>query len=77
MSSPSHDSGHDPAMARFAIINLVRIAGVACIVLGILIATDRILAGLPDWIAYILIANGLVDAFVIPVILVRKWRTPR
>lgn len=73
MSTPDHD----PAKARFAIINLVRITGVACIVLGILIATDRILAGVPDWIAYILIANGLIDAFVIPVILVRKWRTPR
>ena len=43
----------------------------------VLIATGRILPGLPDWVGYLLIANGLVDIFVIPSILVKKWRTPK
>ncbi|MFC0204284.1 hypothetical protein [Novosphingobium soli] len=67
----------DPAVARFATINAVRIAGVAFVIVGMLMASDRLLAGAPAWVAYLLIANGLVDVFVIPPMLVRKWRTPR
>ncbi|MFC3213990.1 MULTISPECIES: hypothetical protein [Novosphingobium] len=70
-------SERDPAAARFAIINLVRLAGVGFVVLGILVANGRILPDAPDWVAYLLVANGLVDAFVIPAVLVRKWRTPK
>lgn len=67
----------DPAAARFAAINATRIVGVVCVIAGMLVAADRLLAGLPDWIGYVLIANGLVDAFVVPVVLARKWRTPK
>jgi hypothetical protein len=70
-------SERDPAAARFAIINLVRLAGVGFVVLGILVANGRIFPDAPDWVAYLLVANGLVDAFVIPAVLVRKWRTPK
>ena len=55
----------------------MRLAGVAFVVVGMLIASDRILPQVPQWIGYLLIANGLVDVFVIPTILARKWRTPR
>ncbi|MEJ2409478.1 MAG: hypothetical protein P8Y48_09080 [Novosphingobium sp.] len=70
-------SGRDPAAARFAAIQITRLIGVACVTLGIMIATDRLLPDLPNWAGYILIANGLVDVFVIPPILIRKWRTPK
>lgn len=70
-------SQKDPAAGRFAAIQITRLIGVGCVALGILIATDRILPDLPDWAGYILIANGLVDVFVIPPILIRKWRTPK
>lgn len=68
----------DPARARFFTIHAVRIAGVACVVLGMLIATQRasVFGWGPPWFGYLLIANGLVDVFVIPAKLVRKWRTP-
>lgn len=68
---------NDPAAARFAAINAVRITGVACVVAGMLLAADRIFAAAPDWVGYVLIANGLVDALVIPAVLARKWRTPK
>ncbi|GGB97232.1 hypothetical protein GCM10011494_14630 [Novosphingobium endophyticum] len=68
-------SERDPAAARFAIIQAVRLTGVACVIGGMIIATGR--SSLPDWIGYVLLANGLVDVFVIPPILVRKWRTPK
>jgi hypothetical protein len=68
-------SERDPAARRFATIQLVRILGVAFIVGGLLVANGRWPG--PDWLGYVLIANGLVDAFVIPPILIRKWRSPQ
>ena len=70
MSSDSED----PAKRRFFTIQAVRLAGVACVVLGMLIAAQRI--AWPVWLGYLLIANGLIDFFVIPVKLARKWRSP-
>jgi hypothetical protein len=67
----------DPAIARFAAINLVRIGGIACVVVGMLIASGRILPGVPVPIAYAALAVGLFGALVAPALLVRKWRTPK
>jgi hypothetical protein len=67
----------DPAVARFAMINFTRILGVACVIAGLLMANDRLFAGAPKWIAYLLLANGLVDVFVLPVVMARKWRSPK
>jgi ABC-type multidrug transport system permease subunit len=63
--------------ARFAVINMTRISGVGCVILGLLMANGRMFPDWPTWIAYVLIANGLVDVFVLPVLMARKWRTPK
>lgn len=65
----------DPARRRFFTIHAVRLGGVACVVVGMLASNARLQA--PVWVGYPLIAVGLVGVFVIPPILVRKWRTPR
>lgn len=65
----------DPAAARFAIIQAVRLTGVICVIGGMLAATGR--TPLPEWVGYALLANGIVDTFIIPQMLVRKWRTPK
>ena len=67
----------DPARGRFAALNLTRLIGAASVVAGMLIAKGSILPDVPQWVGYVLIANGLVDFFVIPVIMVRRWRTPK
>lgn len=67
----------DPAATRFAIINITRILGVAFVVVGMLMASGRLFAGAPQWIGYLFIANGLIDVFVLPVFMARKWRTPK
>lgn len=64
----------DPARSRFFKIQAVRLAGVACVILGMMIASQRI--EWPEWLGYLLIANGLLDVLVIPTLLARKWRTP-
>ena len=70
-------SERDPAAARFAVIQLMRLSGVAMVVLGIMIAGRELLPQLPQWAGYLLIAVGLADVFVVPVMLARKWRSPK
>ncbi len=70
-----NELANDPARGRFFTIQAVRLAGVAAVVLGMLIASQRIAA--PTWMGYPLLALGLVAVFVIPLKLARKWRTPQ
>lgn len=73
--SPHDLNGADPARARFFTIQAVRLAGVAGVVMGMLASNDRLPA--PVWLGYVLLAVGLVGVFVLPPVLVRKWRTPK
>jgi len=69
----------DPAAARFAIIQIVRLSGVALVLLGLAIQSGRVaaLSEIPAMVGYVLIAVGLIDTFVAPAVLARRWRTPR
>ncbi|WP_395390736.1 hypothetical protein WBP07_09410 [Novosphingobium sp. BL-8A] len=63
----------DPARNRWITIQLVRIFGVACVVAGLAIGSNKL--QWPLWLGYLLIANGMIDVFVIPRLLARKWRS--
>jgi hypothetical protein len=65
----------DPARARFMAIHAMRWAGVALVILAALIIARRI--DLPVEIGYVLFVVGVFDAFFMPVVLARRWRTPR
>lgn len=65
----------DPARSRWITIQLVRLFGVACIVGGLAIGANKL--QMPLWLGYVLIINGMIDVFVIPRLLVRKWRSPQ
>jgi len=65
----------DLARARWMAINAVRIAGVAMVVVGIL--SLRGVLGLPEMVGYVLVGLGLLDIFLMPRFLARKWRSPR
>lgn len=71
------DPAADPAARRFWAMNFTRLLGVGFVILGMLVATGRVLPQLPHWVGYLLIANGLVDVFVIPTVMARKWRSPK
>ena len=64
----------DVARGRFMAINAVRIAGVAMVLVGIL-AVQGVFE-FPAIAGYILIGVGLVDIFVMPLVMARKWRSP-
>jgi predicted DNA-binding transcriptional regulator len=63
----------DIARNRWLAIQAVRVAGVAMLVVGILVAERGLLE--PRWVGYVLMAVGLIDLFLMPLLLARKWRS--
>lgn len=64
----------DAARNRYFVIQAARIAGVAMVIVGILIVRGRIAEA--AWAGYVILAVGLIDVFAAPMLLARKWRTP-
>ena len=62
------------ARNRWMVINAVRVAGVAMVLVGIL--GLRGVLEYPEAAGYVLVVVGLIDVFVVPQFLARKWRTP-
>ena len=67
-----------PAAARFMAIQLVRVAGVATVLFGLLVEAGRLpgFAAVPRWFGYVLAVVGLIEVFLLPRLLARRWRTP-
>jgi len=65
----------DVARTRWMAINAARLAGVAMVIVGILGLRD--VFEYPDIAGYLLVAVGLLDIFLVPLVLARKWRSPR
>jgi hypothetical protein len=64
----------DDARNRWMVIQAMRLGGVAMVLIGIL--GLRHVFEYPEIGGYILVAVGLVDVFLVPQLLARKWRTP-
>ena len=67
-------ASEDQARNRWASIQLLRLSGAALAVVGLLIEGDAI--RLAHVVGYVFLAVGLLDVFVVPPLLARKWRTP-
>ena len=65
----------DVARGRWMAINLLRIAGVAMVIVGLLGLQG--VFEYPAIAGYVLVGVGLLDVFLVPLILARKWRSPR
>ena len=65
---------HDPAKARFFMIQGVRLSGLVLGVLGALVL-GKILP-LPEIVGYILLAIGAFEIFIMPLFLTKRWKTP-
>lgn len=72
MADPASE---ETARTRFFIINFTRLAGVVAVFVAMLILADAI--GGSYTLGYILLGLGLIDIFVVPQVLARRWRTPR
>ena len=66
----------DEAKKRFFTLAAVRLVGVATAFLGVAILTKRFVEP-ADLIGGALIAFGIFDVIVMPLMLLRKWRAPK
>ena len=62
------------ARNRLMVLNLVRLGGLALILVGIAVHYGKIAA--PEVVAYVLVILGFAEFFFLPNILARNWRTP-
>jgi len=59
---------------RFMAMQLMRLTGLVLTVLGVLISGGKI--DLPPLVGYFFVVIGIVDFFVMPKVLARRWRSP-
>lgn len=71
------DPVRDLAAARFAVLQLVRLSGAVLAFAGVLIASGKVawLPQLPAVVGYVLIAAGMIDFFLAPMLLARRWKS--
>ena len=67
------ETDHDPAKARFLTIQAVRLSGVVTAVLGALVLGG--ILPLPQIAGYILVALGVAEIFILPIVLAKRWRS--
>lgn len=68
-------SNDDVARNRWLILGLSRLAGVGMVITGLLVTQGAILW--PIELGYALVLIGIVDVFVVPQVLARRWRSPK
>lgn len=66
---------NDPARPRFFALQLMRLGGLAMVIVALLGLNDVL--PVPPVAAWPLLVLGLVEIFVIPQILARQWRSPK
>lgn len=65
----------DPAKPRWLIIQLLRLSGAVFVAVGLAIMAGKI--ALPPAAGTVLAVIGLFDFAVAPLLLARRWRSPR
>ena len=73
----SAEQGRDPAAARFAVLQLVRLSGAVLALAGVLVISGKVawLPKLPEAVGYLLVGAGLIDFYVAPMLLARRWKS--
>ncbi len=66
----------DPARARFFTLGLIRLSGVGLAFAGVAILSKRWLEP-AEVIGGVLIAIGVFEVLIVPIVLTKRWRTPR
>lgn len=64
----------DPAVARFWMLQLMRLGGVLLLVGAVLIIAERVPGS--KILGYGLLLFGLIEFFWLPAMLARRWKSP-
>ena len=69
----------DPALPRFVLLQVARLSGALCALLGVVILShgQPVLARVPDGAGLVLFVAGAVGFFLVPVLLARRWKRQR
>lgn len=65
----------DLARRRFMVLSLIRLSGAGLALVGLLVIAGKL--GLPKEAGYGLFLAGLVEAMIVPSLLVKGWKTPQ
>lgn len=67
----------DPAAARFAVLQVLRLSGALLTLLGLLVLSGNVawLRAIPPAAGYPLAIAGLLDFFFVPRIIARRWKS--
>ena len=68
------DQDHDPAKARWAMLQLIRAGGLLLILGGMVILSDSVSGPLILGVGLLLI--GMFVFFFLPVMIARRWKSP-
>jgi hypothetical protein len=63
------------ARSRFIVIQLVRTTGLVMLLGGALIVAGRI--DLPREAGFVLLVVGLIDMLIAPILLAKRWKSPK
>ena len=79
MASRPPDESDAAARNRWVVIQAIRVMGFGLAILGIVMSQDAVtFAGeFNREVGYAFIAIGLIDGFFMPIVLARKWSSPR
>ncbi|MEZ5743399.1 MAG: hypothetical protein R3D89_06650 [Sphingomonadaceae bacterium] len=64
----------DKARGRWMVLQFLRLSGFAILILGLAVGLGK--TSLPVELGYLLVIVGFFDAFVIPIILAKRWKSP-
>lgn len=65
---------NDPAVARFWMLQLMRVGGALLVMAGVLIASGRVPG--PQVLGFGLLLFGMFEFFWLPRVLARRWKSP-
>lgn len=64
------------AQYRFLVLNIIRITGAVMLVLGLAIIAKGVF-DLPKAAGYVLFIVGIIDFMLVPLLLAKKWKSPK
>lgn len=67
------DEKEELARQRFMLLNIMRLMGVACLLVGVANIGGKLLPELAPWFGYALLAFGMIDVLLVPNILRKNW----
>lgn len=67
------DPKPDPAQARFMVLTMVRLMAAVQVVLGVVIIGGKL--GLPYVVGAALVLTGVLEFFLVPRLLARRWKS--